>query len=247
MQIAGKKILITGASKGIGKATALLLAQNGAEIIVHYHQDREGAEEVKGEIESLGGKATTVQADIADEVQVKEMFKVISGIYPGGIDVLINNAGIFAEADSPEATAVFSKIFTTNFLGQIYVTNEFLQQTEHGKIIFISSIHGRIGHGRPSAIAYSSLKAALDSYMKNLAKYLAPKIIVNSIAPGKTETAMWGEMSAEAKSEHAKDHLINRWITPDEIADGVLFVLKNDAICGEILTLDGGMSLKTLG
>ena len=80
---------------------------------------------------------------------------------------------------------------------------------------------------------------------KNLAKTLAPKIIVNAIAPGQTLTPMWGELKKEEEKEFASNHLINRFITPEEIAEGILFLIKNDAICGEILTIDGGMSLKT--
>jgi 3-oxoacyl-[acyl-carrier protein] reductase len=118
---------------------------------------------------------------------------------------------------------------------------------EKGKIIFISSIHGKLGHGRPTAIAYSSMKAALDSYMKNLAKHLAPNILVNSIAPGRTLTPMWGKMDEKYKSKLAEGHLIKRWIEPNEIADGAIFLAKNDAVCGQILIIDGGMSLKVFG
>lgn len=91
------------------------------------------------------------------------------------------------------------------------------------------------------------MKAALDSYMKNLAKQLAPDILVNSIAPGRTLTPMWGEMDNQYKAKQAAGHLINRWIEPSEIADGAVFLIKNDAVCGEILTIDGGMSLKVFG
>jgi 3-oxoacyl-[acyl-carrier protein] reductase len=91
------------------------------------------------------------------------------------------------------------------------------------------------------------MKAALDSYMKILAKHLAPDILVNAVAPGKTLTPMWGDMDKKYKKEQASEHLINRWINPSEIADGVVFLAKNDAVCGEILTIDGGMSLKVLG
>ena len=108
-------------------------------------------------------------------------------------------------------------------------------------------MHGKIGHGRPRAIAYSSMKAALDSYTKNLAKDLAPAIIVNAVAPGKTLTPMWGELNKKEKKELAATQLMNRFILPEEIAEGIIFLIKNDAICGEILTIDGGMSLKALG
>lgn len=83
--------------------------------------------------------------------------------------------------------------------------------------------------------------------MKNLAKALAPDILVNSVAPGRTLTPMWGEMTGEYRAAQAAGHLIGRWIEPSEIADGAIFLAKNDAVCGEVLVIDGGMSLKVLG
>ena len=118
---------------------------------------------------------------------------------------------------------------------------------DEGKIVNVSSVNGKLGHGSPSSIAYSSMKAAFDSYTKNLAKFLVPKILVNTISPGRTLTPIWGDLNAEEKKELGNAHLIQRFILPEEIADGILFLIKNDAICGEILTIDGGMSLKTLG
>ena len=94
--------------------------------------------------------------------------------------------------------------------------------------------------------AYCAMKAALDSYTKNLAKILAPKILVNGIGPGKTLTPMWGELGKEEEKELGNDQLIERFIRPEEIAEGILFLAKNDAVCGELLIIDGGMSLKSL-
>ena len=116
-----------------------------------------------------------------------------------------------------------------------------------GKIVNVSSIHGRLGHGRPEAIAYSAFKAALENYTKNLAKALAPAILVNAIAPGRVATPMWGEPTAAEKAQLGDVHLIKRMIEPEEIADGILFLIKNDAVCGEVLTVDGGMGLVTFG
>lgn len=247
MKLKTKTALITGASSGIGRSTAVLLAKEGVNIVINYISNDKEALKLKNELFLLGVKAITVKADISNEKAVSNMFKETKKDFPEGIDILINNAGIFDLNDSPTSLDTFKSIFNINFLGQIIVTNEFLKQTKKGKIIYISSIHGKIGHGRADAIAYSSLKAALDSYMKNLAKYLAPNILVNSIAPGKTKTAMWGNLDKNTELKLAEDHLTKRFITPEEIAEGVVFILKNDSICGEILTIDGGMSIKTLG
>lgn len=138
-------------------------------------------------------------------------------------------------------------ILDTILIGSARVTIAAREVMSQGKIIFVSSIHGRLGHGRPDVIGYSAAKAALDSYMKNLAKEVAPQILVNAVAPGRTFTPGWGELSEERKQEQAAGHLIERWIQPEEVADAVLFLAKNDAVCGEVLTVDGGMSLKVLG
>jgi len=245
MEIENKNILITGASQGIGKATAVALAKVRGNIIINFKSNEMAAREVLEECNKYSKKNVIVKGDIAKESDVKEIFKKIAEKY-GKLDILINNAGIFDESDSPTNLRAFENVFNVNFLAQVRVTKYSLDIMKTGKIVYVSSVHGRMGHGRPNAIAYSALKAALDSYTKNLAKSLAPKIIVNSIAPGQTLTPMWGKLSEEEEKKLALSHLINRFILPEEIADGILFLIKNDALCGEVLTIDGGMSLKTL-
>lgn len=246
MKLKGKTALVTGATKGIGKATIEALIENGVNVAINYMNDEESAKSLEKMATAVGVEAITLKADIRKESEIGDMIDSIKDKF-GTLDILINNAGIFDENDKPENLDSFRNIFEMNFLAQVSVTNEALKLMKSGKIVFITSIHGRLGHGRPDAIAYSSMKAGLDSYMKNLAKYLAPKILVNSIAPGKTITPMWGEMDDDYKANEAKDHAIGRWIEPEEIADGVLFLIQNDSVCGEILTIDGGMSIKTLG
>lgn len=246
MTLKDKTVLVTGASKGIGRACAEVFAKEGANVIVNYASDEASAQEVVKVARSYGVKAVSIQADISKPDQVEAMFAKVKAEF-SSIDVLVNNAGIFSENDSPDNIDSIREIFETNLFAQINVTNTAREFMSKGKIIFISSVHGRIGNGRPSAIGYSASKAALDSYMKNLAKAVAPDILVNAIAPGRTLTPMWGEMSEEEKAELAEVHLTNRWIDPAEIADGAVFLAKNDAVCGEILTIDGGMTLKVLG
>jgi 3-oxoacyl-[acyl-carrier protein] reductase len=192
MTLKGKTALITGGSKGIGHACAIALAEQGANVIINYAHDDKDAKATAEAASKFGVKTLIVRADIASQDKVEQMFREIKTAF-ATIDVLVNNAGITAK---------------------IRVTNLAREMMSHGKIIFISSIHGKLGHGRPNVIGYSAAKAALDSYMKNLAK---------------------------------AGHLIKRWIEPSEIADGVVFLAKNDAVCGEVLVIDGGMSLKVLG
>ncbi|MCW1907889.1 MAG: SDR family oxidoreductase [Candidatus Saccharibacteria bacterium] len=246
MKLANKTVLVTGGSKGIGRACVLAFATEGANVIANYARDEAAAKTVVAEAEKLGVKAIALQADITKSDEVERMFAEISKSF-SSIDVLINNAGIFDEDDNPENLSVFEKIFATNFLAQIRVTNHSRKMMKQGKIIFISSVHGTLGHAKPTTVAYSSMKIALDQYMKTLAKELAPDILVNTISPGQTHTPQWGEMSENYMKERAEAHLINRWIEADEIADGAVFLAKNDAVCGEILVIDGGMSLKVLG
>lgn len=247
MTLKGKTVLVTGGSKGIGKACAEIFAEQGANVIVNYAHDEVEAEKTSSEIGlKFNVKTMAVKADIANQEEVDVMFSKIKNEF-NALDVVVNNAGIFARGDSPDNIEAIEKVIGTDLIGEARVVKGARKLMKKGKIIFISSIHGKLGHGRPNAIGYSAAKAALDSYMKNLAKELAPDILVNSVAPGRTLTPMWGEMSEEKMQQEASGHLIERWIKPEEIADGVLFLAKNDAVCGEVLVIDGGMSLKVFG
>lgn len=246
MTLKDKTVLVTGGTKGIGRATVEAMAKQGANIIINYSHDEVAADEVAEAARKHNVKVLVVKADITKRNEVDEMFETIKKEF-SSIDVLVNSAGTFVNGDSPDNIQAFEKLFKTNYLAQIYVTNCARKLMGKGKIIFLSSIHSKLGHGRPDAIAYSSMKAALDSYMKNLAKFLAPDILVNAISPGRVLTPLWGDMDEKYKKEQAAGQLINRWIEPSEIADGIIFLAKNDAVCGELLVIDGGMSLKVLG
>lgn len=246
MKLAGKTVLVTGGSKGIGRAVVEAFAEQGANVIINYSSDEKAANAVADSVKNQAAKVSVIKANIAKPDEVEAMFGKIKAEF-GSIDVLVNNAGLFDENDSPDSVEAFRNVFETNLFAQIEVTNAARKLMSKGKIVFVSSIHGKLGHGRPSAIAYSASKAALNSYIKNLAKYLAPNVLVNAVSPGRTTTPMWGDMSEEYKKEQAAGHLIDRWIEPSEIADGVVFLAKNDAACGEILVIDGGMSLKVFG
>jgi 3-oxoacyl-[acyl-carrier protein] reductase len=241
-----KTALITGASKGIGKAIAIALAKEGYSVAINFKNDSSDAERVRKECEEYSEDNILVQADVSKEDEVSNMLETIQSKY-GNLDVLVNNAGIFDEEDSPTNVEAFENVYKNNFLSVVLVTKYSLPMMESGKIINISSIHGRLGHGRPEASAYAAFKAALENYTKNLAKDVAPKILVNAIAPGRVNTPMWGAETPEEQKDLGQIHLIKRMIEPEEIADGVLFLVKNNALCGEVLTIDGGMGLVTLG
>lgn len=237
-----KTALVTGASQGIGKATAIALAKEGYSVAINYRSNKETAKDVLDECNKHSEGNFIVKADVSNEKEVAKMFGQIKSL-----DVLVNNAGIFSEEDNPTNIKAFEDIYQSNFLSCVLVTKCALEIMKTGSIVNISSIHGRIGHGRPEAIAYSAFKAALDSYTKNLAKDVAPYILVNAVAPGRVNTPMWGAETEEEQKKLGEVHLIERMIEPEEIADAVIFLTKNKAVCGEILTVDGGMSLVTLG
>lgn len=246
MNLQNKTFLVTGSSKGIGAAVVKSLSAQGANVIITYNSDKKSAKEVAAIAEQNKVKTMVVHLQIEDENSITEMFRQIKTKF-SQIDGLVNNIGIKDAKDDPLNVEAFERTFATNLFGQIRVTKAALGLMKKGKIVFVSSVHSDFGRGKPGSAAYSSSKAAINSYAKNLAKDLAPDILVNIVSPGRTLTPMWGEMDESFKADQAKGHLINRWIKPDEIADGVVFLLKNDAVCGETLTIDGGMSLVTLG
>ncbi len=242
MNLREKIVLITGASKGIGAAAAMAFAKEGCSVIINYKSDTKAAEKVLEECNQHSKGNDMMQADVSNEKEIMQMFDAVKEKY-GKIDILINNAGIFDEADNPENIEAFENVYRNNFLSCVMVTKYALPLMKEGKIVNMSSIHGRIGRGKPNSIAYAAFKAALDSYTKNMAKHLAPNILVNGIAPGRVATAMWGSPDEKEQNELGQAHLIKRMIQPDEIADSILFLVKNDAMCGEVLTIDGGMNL----
>src|SRR3989344_1582726 len=246
MNLRNKVALITGASKGIGAAAAIALAKEGCSVMINYKTDTNSAKKVLAQCNAFSHGNLIIKADISNQLAVQKMMDKVRKNF-SSLDILINNAGIFDEKDSPTNIAVFEKIFKTNFLAHILVTKYALKLMKRGKIVNVSSIHGRLGYGRPSAAAYAAFKAALENYTKNLAKELAPEILVNAIAPGRVATSMWGSPDSAEQVELGKVHLIKRMIQPEEIAEGVIFLTKSDVMCGEVLTIDGGMSLVTLG
>lgn len=246
MELKDKVALVTGASKGIGAVTAVALAKEGCTVIVNFRSDEKSAQKVVNECDKYSKGNMAVKADISEENEVRKMIEEIKRKFLS-IEILVNNAAIFDDADSPTNLEAFENVYRNNFLSCVMVTKYVLPLMKEGKIVNMSSIHGKLGHGYPEAIAYSAFKAALESYTKNLAKKLAPRILVNAVAPGRVITPAWGNPDPKKQNELGQAHLIKRMIRPEEIAESIVFLVKNDAVCGEVLTIDGGMSLVTLG
>lgn len=245
MNLKDKKILITGASSGIGQAIAISCAQKGATVLINYRKNLNGAEQTLKEIEKRS-KGFIFQADLTDEKQVEKMFADIFGKI-GQVDILINNAGDAQPCDFFDNER-WKDQFENIFFSALHVSQNFLKQNKKSplrKILNITSYYGNIGGGNTEFFAYSVAKAALSSMTVVLAK-TDGKVLVNAIAPGYTWTPLWeGTSEAEKKICEART-MINRYVAADEIALAAIGILENDAITGQIITVDGGLSLQKL-
>ncbi len=235
-----KTVLITGASRGIGRATALRFAKQGYKVIVNYNKSVQAAQTLKQEIEGLGGSAELLQADISIDINDKIQ-------KCGSIDVLVNNAGValpqalFADFDNKD----IRRIFDTNVIGMMNVTRAVIPQMvqrKAGNIINISSIWGEVGGS--CEVIYSAGKAAVIGFTKALAKELGPSgIRVNCVAPGLIDTDMNLHLTDIERMEFAEGTALGRIGKAEEVADSIYFLASDRAkyITGQVLSVNGGM------
>ncbi|MBR5235853.1 MAG: 3-oxoacyl-ACP reductase FabG [Clostridia bacterium] len=239
-----KTVLITGASRGIGAACAKRFAREGYAVMVHYHQNKEAAQKVCGDIMATGGCADIVCANIADSLQAETMVHKTQERF-GGIDVLINNAGIAMPKMFCDTTpADWEQIFAVNMFGMAHVTRAALPHMvhqKHGKIVNISSVWGIAGAS--CEVAYSASKAAVIGYTKALAKELGPSgIFVNCVAPGVIDTDMNAALDTETIEALKEETLLGKIGTPEDVAE-VVFSLAADSnqfITGQVISPNGG-------
>lgn len=247
MQLKNKVVLITGSSRGIGKATALRFAKDGAKIVVNYKTNKKGAEEVLKKIKKLGTDAVAIQADVSDPKEVKKLFQLALKKY-NTVDLLINNAGLAKKKDFLKITRNdLIEEFDKNFFSIVYCSQEAVKimlKNGTGKIINMSSICGLPNTGCSTILTYSTAKAASISFTKTLAQALAPEITVNAVAPGFTLTRYWNGTTKNEEIELLNSTLLKRWVKPEEIAEAFLYLAKNDAVTGQVLIVDGGYTLK---
>jgi 3-oxoacyl-[acyl-carrier protein] reductase len=236
----GKAALVTGGSRGIGRAICLRLAEQGASVVLHYNQNRAAAEEV---LASIGREVRLVHADLGSVEEVETMFRKLRGLK---LDFLVNNAGIWKSTPLGSSSAeVINEIIDTNLKGPFWVTQCALQLLKNGgRIINISSVAGRTGVAGGRSL-YGATKAAIDSLTRNWALELAPrKILVNAVAPGYVTTDMTADhLSNPATLERAMvRHPLGRLGTPDDVADVVVFLCSDAAkfITGQTINVSGG-------
>jgi 3-oxoacyl-[acyl-carrier protein] reductase len=244
MRFKNTVVLVTGASRGIGKAIALEFAKEGADVVVNYIKSGDQANLVVKEIEKLGSKAIAIKCDISDEDEVRKMIDTTVKTF-GRLDVLVNNAGIVFDVPFSKRTLEqWRKTFDVNMAGMFlcckYAAVPMLKQ-KSGKIVNISSTNG-INSYHPDSIDYSATKAAVINFTKSLAWELGPHILVNCVAPGWVNTEMNKNLPKDYVEEELKRQVIRRFSDPEEQAKAVLFLASDDAsyITGAILTVDGG-------
>ena len=237
-----KTALITGGTKGIGKAVALAFLQRGYEVILNYHSDQQTALETQEEFNMLGYCPILLRADVSDELQVKNMFRDFFSIYDR-LDVLVNNAGISKIKVIQDTTvADWNKIFDVNvkstFLCCREVTNRMVA-AGGGSIINISSIWGEVGAS--CEVAYSASKGAVIAFTKALAKELAPSNVrVNCVSPGVIDTDMNAHLTGAETEELIESMPVGRIGSPSDVGEAVVFMAENGYITGEVLSVGGG-------
>jgi 3-oxoacyl-[acyl-carrier protein] reductase len=239
-----KTALITGGTKGIGKAIAREFLQQGYEVIINYYHDEESALATQSEFNMEGYCPVLIRADVADEGQVKEMFKEVFRIYDK-LDVLVNNAGISKVQVIQDTTlADWEEVFGVNMRGTFLCSREVTDSmvfSGGGSIINISSIWGEVGAS--CEVAYSASKGAVIAFTKALAKELAPSYVrVNCISPGVIDTEMNSHLSDVEMEELIAQIPIGRLGTGEDIAKACFFLAENSYITGEVLSVGGGFS-----
>ncbi len=244
MKLKDKVALVTGASRGLGRAIALQLAAEGARVTVNYMKSADQAETVVKEIISRGGSAAAVQADITSLPEVEKMVDILYEQF-GSIDILVNNAGVTKDelliSMTPED---WDSVIKTNLGGLFNCTKavaKYMMVQKSGRIINISSVAGeRGGRGQSN---YAASKGGINAFTRSVAMELAPKkITVNAVAPGVVETEMSSTVIRRAKDIILDAVALKRLGQPEEIAKVVAFLASDDAsyITGEVIRVDGG-------
>jgi 3-oxoacyl-[acyl-carrier protein] reductase len=239
----GKVALVTGSGRGMGRAHAVILAQHGADVVVHDIVP-ERVSESAGIVRQHGHRVLEGIADVADPTQMERLVQRIETEL-GPISILVNNAGIGADRAITEAIdeTMFARMFDTHVKGTFFTTRAVLPGMKSlggGAIVNISSIWGMVGHHFGST--YCAAKAAILGFTKSWAKELAPHhITVNAIAPGGVTSPMAIEKDGiEAVRERMAKVPLGRWAEPDEIAQGMLYLVTAGFVTGQVLSLNGG-------
>ena len=247
MKFEGKTAVVTGGSRGIGRAVCLELAEGGANVVLCYAGNEAAAQETAQAVEALGAKALAVRCDVSDAVQVDALVKSAVEAF-GRIDILVNNAGItrdnllmrMSEAD-------FDAVVSANLKGAFLcmkAASRLMLKQRYGRIVNLSSVVGL--RGNAGQVNYAASKAGVIGMTKSLAKELASRgVTVNAVAPGFIETDMTAALSEAARSAAQGSIPMGRLGGPEDVARAVGFLASDDAayVTGQVLAVDGGMAM----
>lgn len=245
MLLDGKVALVTGASRGIGRAIALKLASEGAKVAINYAGNTAKAEAVKAEIEAAGGEAMLVQADVSDAAQVDAMVKTVAEAF-GTIDILVNNAGITRDGLLMRMKEEdFDAVLNTNLKGVFHCTkavSRLMMKKRYGRIVNMASVVGLMGNAGQTN--YAAAKAGVMGFSKSAARELASRgITVNTVAPGCINTDMTAVLPDKVKEGMLQSIPLQRIGESEDVANAVLFLASDLAayITGQNVDVDGGM------
>ncbi len=244
MKLKNKVAIITGSSRGIGRATAILFVKEGAKVVINYAKEKKKAEEV---LKAIGKEnSLLVQADVATEEGVKKLVGETMKQF-GRIDILVNNAGAIGERGWKTGTEAWHTTLDINLTSvwlMIKEVSPIMVQQGGGTIVNLTSTVGLLGVA--PILAYSCAKGGLVSMTKAFAKELAPKIRVNAVAPSNVMTDMTQSAGPDLIERFRQETPLKRIAKPEELAKAILFLASDDAsyITGHILVVDGGYSLK---
>ena len=245
--LTGKIAIVTGASRGIGREVAIMLAAKGAIVIVNYNGSAAKAEEVVKEIEMLGGKAEAVQCNVSDYEKAEELLSYVIKQY-GKVDILVNNAGITRDNLLMKMSEEdFDAVLNTNLKGAFncirHVARQMLKQ-KGGRIINMSSVSGVLGNAGQAN--YCASKAGLIGLTKSVARELASRgITVNAVAPGFIDTEMTQVLPEAVKAAAVEQIPMKHFGSTKDIANTVVFLASEEAgyITGQVISVDGGMAM----
>jgi len=247
VSLTGQVAVVTGASRGIGRAIALELAHQGARITVNYHASPQAAEEVVEAIRSSGAEASPYQADVGDASQAQALIKHAIDTY-GDLHILVNNAGITRDTlIMTMKESDWDDVLRTNLKSTFNCSKaavRYMLRKRYGRIINITSVAGQMGNAGQTS--YSASKAGQIGFTKALAREVAPRnITVNAVAAGYIETEIWAGVPEEMRQAALALVPLGRKGKPEEIAAAVAFLASEHAgyITGHVLTVDGGMAM----